>query len=485
MDRRRERVVLLLLILGHALLAGAYSVWNPLGEAPDEADHWAYLAYLANERELPAGPRVTQSKHPPLYHATAAAVASLAASGMDLFLRPNPDVSIQPVPNWSPNFFVHPSDEDWPWRGDALAFHLARLWSVLLSAATVAAAYFLARAALPAHPGIALTAAGILAFIPEFAFIGGSINNDNGAALLGALTVWGALSILNGRSRWPHGWWTPLAMGLGLLVKVSTVALWPAVFLAVILGAAAGRMSEGAPLTGWLHATAATWRRWVIGGLGILAAALALGSPWLLRNWRLYGDPLGLELTRQTVDLRTAAWSWADTTWLLSGWFRSFWGKFGGAGHIPMPGWIYWLLAAACLIALAGVVKVWFTRSEAGSRPAIGLLMLSVVLVALGIWRYSLLALGTDQGRLLYPAVGPLAALFALGLSAWAPARRRSAAATAVILAFALLGVYGLTGVIRPAFAPPAPLTDAEAAQLSHEDAVQFAAADHPLLLLD
>ncbi len=187
--------------------------------------------------------------------------------------------------------------------------------------------------------------------------------------------------------------------------------------------------------------------------------ALALGSPWLLRNWRLYGDPLGLELARQTVDVRTAAWSWADTRWLLAGWFRSFWGKFGGAGHIPLPGLIYTGLAALSLLAAAGVVKAWWTRGKAAARPAIGLLVLSVALTALGIWRYSLLALGTDQGRLLYPAVGPLAALLALGLAAWAPRSVRLAWAlgAALVVALALLGVYGLAGVILPAFAPGTP----------------------------
>lgn len=462
MDGERRRAVLLLLLLAHALLAGAYAIGNPLGEAPDEADHWAYVAYLANERGLPVGPRVTQSKHPPLYHATAAAAASLAGSAMELFLQPNPGVDIQPAPNWTPNFFIHPAGEGWPWRGDVLAFRLARLWSVLLSTATVAATYFLTRAALPARPGVALLSAGILAFIPEFAFIGGAINNDNGAALLGALTVWGALSILHGRSRWPHGWWTPIAMGLGLLTKVSTVALWPVVFFAVLLGAAAaprGLPARGASAAGgWLQAAGASWRRWMLGCLFIGAVALGLGAPWLLRNWRLYGDPLGLELTRQTVDVRTTPWNWADTTWLLSGWFHSFWGKFGGAGHIPMPGWIYWLLAAASLLALAGVVKFWLTQAEHDERAAVALLLLSAALTAAGIWRYSLLALGTDQGRLLYPAVGPLVTLFALGLSAWAPARGRVAIGAAVVGAFALLGVYGLIGVIGPAFAWSEPI---------------------------
>ena len=140
---------IVLILLFHLALTLAYSMVNPLGEAPDEADHWAYIVHLANERALPVGPRITQSKHPPLYHATAAAVASLGEPGND-FLRANPDVQFQPAPGWSPNFFIHTTLEAMPWRGGALAFHLVRLWSVLLSTLTVAATYALARAAFPA-----------------------------------------------------------------------------------------------------------------------------------------------------------------------------------------------------------------------------------------------------------------------------------------------------------------------------------------------
>src|SRR5688572_21689944 len=111
----RNRAIAILLILLHALLATAYSAGNPLAEAPDEADHWAYVVYLARERSLPEGPRVTQSKHPPFYHITAAAATSIGAvslathsfatSSIEL-LRANPDVAIHPGPTQSANFFI-------------------------------------------------------------------------------------------------------------------------------------------------------------------------------------------------------------------------------------------------------------------------------------------------------------------------------------------------------------------------------------------
>ena len=44
-----ERWLLAGLLLGHLIIALAYSAINPLGETPDEADHWAYVVYLAQQ----------------------------------------------------------------------------------------------------------------------------------------------------------------------------------------------------------------------------------------------------------------------------------------------------------------------------------------------------------------------------------------------------------------------------------------------------
>ncbi len=497
------RAVLILLLIAHLALTIAYSALVPLGEAPDEADHWAYIVYLAQERRLPEGPAMTQAKHPPLYHATAALVASLAEPRAD-FLRANPDVRIAPA-DWGehggPNFFIHTALEDWPWRAGPLAFHLARLWSALLSTLTVWATFRLLRAALPDRPAVAWAGAGLLAFLPEFAFIGGSANNDNLAALCGTLALWGGVAIfwaVQNASTKTHegsrrtflgvpschfvegiaaGWWTPLALGCGLLAKVSTAALWPVVGLALLAGAWRGEVkrspaghlgrrggpaeasSPGSASDGRGSATLQTLRRVLprvlVTGLWVFVPALLIAAPWFWRNWALYGDPLGMALARQTVDLRAGPWTGADTLWLLWGWFISSWGKFGGAGHIPLAGWLYTVLAA--LTALAGAGLAWraLRPRGRGERPAIGLLTLAAALTGLGIWQYSLTALGTDQGRLLYPAVGALAGLLALGWLAWIPRRWERRAAAAITLLTLALGLYGLLGVIRPAYAPP------------------------------
>ena len=444
---RRGRTWLLVLLIGHLLLAGAYSLWVPLGEAPDEADHWAYIQYLAREHRLPQGPELTQAKHPPLYHASAAVLASLVVpnlGGLDsrLFLRANPDVSFWSediaTGGYSYNSFIHTTYEEWPWRPGPLAFHLARFWSVLLSTLTVWATYRLLLTIFPGEDAFPLVLAttAFVAFLPEFAFIGSVLNNDTLAALLGTAALWGGWTLYRSRGQM-GGVDTGLALGLGVWAKVSTIALWPTVFLLALLGAWRARPHP---------------RRWGRGVVLPFMAATLIAAPWFIRNWRLYGDPTGIALARQTVDQRTTPWTWADTRWLLNGWFHSFWGKFGSAGHIPMNPFLYQVLLVLTLLAVMGLFLALLRRQ---AFLPVAIFTLAAGSVALAIWRYSLIALGTDQGRLLFPALAPLAGLLVLGWMSLVPARQRGLLALLIGMGMAGLGVYGLVGVIRSAYAPP------------------------------
>jgi len=461
------------LLVGHLLLATAFSLLTPLGEAPDEADHWAYIVYLANERQMPVGPGMTQSKHPPLYHATAAIIASLSDPRTDM-LRANPDVELAPRPGWSPNFFIHTAQSFWPWDKAVWSFHLVRLWSVCLSTLTVVVTYRLALTAFPRQPALALTATGILAFIPEFSFIGGAVNNDNAAALFGALGLWAGLRFWRQNRAWRSTWWAPLALGGGLLSKTSTVGLWPAVGLGIVMGAA---LATDTPLQGagaWRRAVRQQWRQWLTAGVLVFGSALALALPWMLRNWQLYGDPLGLALAIQTIDVRSTPWQWHDSVWLVRGWFLSFWGKFGGAGHIPMATGIYAGLAVLTGLSLIGLAGNLLPARRRFALAPLLILATAAIGVAAVMGQYSLLALGTDQGRLLYPAVAALVLLWTAGLLWLAPARYWAPVGTLLVTMTLMLGLYGLLGVVRPAFAPPSPPSAAEIGAAKTGTPLQF-----------
>jgi hypothetical protein len=330
----------------------AYSVAIPLGEAPDEADHHAYAAYIAQEHRLPEGAWMTQAKHPPLYHALAALVAGPV--GMDAsFLRANPDAGF--APDASPNFFIHTTLEDWPWRAGPLAMHLARLVSVLAGVGLVAATYALGRAVWPGWPAGAMAAAAFVAFLPESLFVGGAMSNDTLAAFLATLALWAGLACRT----YAQAILTGVLMGLGLWAKVSVAALWPVVLLAMVArGWADGRRTTddgrqpGVP-------------RRQLWGMAIVAGGVALlvTAPWFLRNRQLYGDWLGWPLVLATIDRRTGPFGLAELVWLMRGLSVGFWGKFGGAGHIWLP-WPFYVLWATLVgaSALGWLRWVWAKR---------------------------------------------------------------------------------------------------------------------------
>jgi 4-amino-4-deoxy-L-arabinose transferase-like glycosyltransferase len=473
MTPRAARTALLILLALRLILSLAYSSLNPLGEAPDEADHYAYAAYIGTEVRLPSEPTMTQAKHPPLYHLLAAAVAA-PVTPMDFsFLRANPDISVAPgpPPGTSPNFFIHTRLEDWPWQGGPLAMHLGRLVSVLAGLVLVAVTYGLGQQLWPAWPALALAGAAFVAFLPESLFIGGAMSNDMLAAALSALALWSGLGGTTGELapacdparlddhssaarqrrtvKKSATLWAVLAgifLGLSFLTKVSTVALWPVVILAMLLdGYAAGQRNA----------------RLLARPVVTLLIGLVVAAPWLWRNWSLFGDPLGTKFMLATVDRRQGPLGLIDLLWLARGWFFSFWGKFGGAGHIPLP-WPFYALWAVLLVATAAGWARWFVVAQhcndglaSETRPA-GHLMLwaSPVLTALAIVSYSAQALGTDQGRLLYPALAPIGLLMVAGLSAWVPAQRPALLPGVVVLGMGGIALLALFLGIWLPFSP-------------------------------
>ncbi len=463
---RRGRIGLALLLLLRLVLGLAYSALNPLGEAPDEADHYAYVVYIGQEGRLPEGTTVTQGKHPPLYYLLAAAASRVAGLDFD-FLAANPDVGVT-ADALAPNFFIHTAHEAWPWQAGPLAMHLARGVSVLAGLLLVLATYGLGRGLWPARPEIALAGAAFVAFLPESLFVGGAVTNDMLAAALAALALWWATAGRGwpaaGRG-WPAALGTGIALGLGFLTKASVIALWPVAGLVVLL------------VDGWR--VQQPFRR-VSRLLLVALVATAIAIPWLWRNWTLYGDPLGTPVVLGTIDRRTTP---LDLLWLARGWFLSFWGKFGGAGHIALPWPLYALWGVIAAGAVAGAVKVagyrlkvarrlesrlqpgGFVKAQGGkpaeaSTPNLAAVRWTVLagaplLVMLSMVSYSQVALGTDQGRLLFPALAPIGLFVAAGLAAWLPAGRTRWLAPALAGVMLLAALLALQLGIRQPFAPP------------------------------
>jgi hypothetical protein len=452
---------LVLILIGRLLLGFAFSALNPLGEAPDEADHYAYAAYIEKEGRLPEGPAITQAKHPPLYYVLAAGLAKVAGVEMDFtFLRSNPDVGVTPDAA-APNFFVHTRSEAWPWTGGALAMHLGRLVSVIAGVVLTAVTFALGRAIWPTWYSGPLAAAAFVAFLPESLFIGGAMSNDILAALWCTLALWLGLRATHFR----HAILAGAALGLAFLTKVSTIGLWPVVCLAMLInrrstidlrqpaaGVATGRWSRGAA------------------GRALLAVIVAslMALPWLVRNRTLYGDLLGWPLVLATIDRRAGPLSAADMLALGRGWVLSFWGKTGGAGQLALPWPLYIAWALLILGAVSGLLIAWRRKDQGPARRVTTagwvVLLGAPAMTVISILSYSRVALGTDQGRLLFPALAPIGLLVVLGTAGWLFPNGYRWLPLGFGVGMALVAVLTLVAGIALPFAPPPPPSSAEVA---------------------
>jgi 4-amino-4-deoxy-L-arabinose transferase-like glycosyltransferase len=459
---RAEQYAIWALVLAFVVLAGVYSVVTPLYEASDELWHYPFVKNLADGRGLPVqdptnpGPWAQEGSQPPLYYALAALISrSVAEDDPARVLRPNPHANIGAVmPDGNANMALHTAVESFPYRGTVLAIHLVRAYSVLLGAVTVLFTYAIGMELLPDRPALALAAAGVVAFTPMFLFISGSVNNDNLVVALATVALWQMLRLVRLGPTAPRWALLGATIGLAALTKLSGLALVAPAGLALV----------------WL-----TWRRrqqWRMalwGGLCIVGGVALLAGWWYYRNWRLYGDPLGLNVFLTIAGRRAVRPSLVELLGEWSSLVKSYWGVFGGMNVVP-PEWFYGLLNGLAILALLGLAL------EAGRRLVhrrwpdpealfrFGLVALWPVIVMASLVRWTMMTMAS-QGRLIFPAIASISYLLVLGLGAWAP-RRRALPGLVAMAIMAVLAGWTPFGVIAPAYAPPRLLTEAEVAAI-------------------
>jgi 4-amino-4-deoxy-L-arabinose transferase-like glycosyltransferase len=438
-----------------ALVATLYSLIVPVWEAPDEPAHFAYVTALLDERALPvmdgAGP--TEAHQPPLYYLLAAALAAPVD-------RADPSGAFEPNPRfiWAaqggrePNVAVHGTAGTFPFAGQALALHLARLSSVLAGAATVGLVVLLTLELFPARVSIALLAGGLAAFNPQFVFAGGVLSNDSLTALTCTAT---ALATLRATRAPDHarGWLLAgLAIALALMTKMTAAFLLPAVLLAVLAMAVQRR---------------STWTL-IRGATSVLAPVAGLCGWWFARNQLIYGDPFGHAVFREihAWNQRFAPVGVDDLQRFADKTFRSFWGTFGWM-TIQLPDWAY---AVALVLSILGCL--WFLPAAALSwrgamsrRQQAGLAWLSVFAIGQGLVVGSIaLECGEScyQGRYLFGAIAAIALLMAFALLSLVPERAAVPLAGTAVALLCANSLWVLNRDIRPAYELPA-LTKSEA----------------------
>ena len=418
------RLALALVIVGYLALGLYYNVTNPIWEAPDEPAHYRYVLHLIKTHTLPI--RTTsvgdQYHQPPLYYFVGALAVSWLPLDEAAPAKYNPlFIWREPRLGDEPNVALHTQDELPPYTGTVLALHLLRFLSLLFGAVAVWVAYALARTILPDRPWLAVAAAGLTAFTPQFLFVGATAGNDGPAIALSSLTLLTAtrmaLAAREGRTiSWRSSALLGLWLGLGLLSKLTFLGIVPLVVLLALYTLVIARRRLRT-FAGWAASA----------GIGVV-----LGGWWYFRNLLIYASSYALFgpglMDERTITLREFQEKPAEVATIF-GWypeplFQSFWLRFGWMDIYP-DGWVYDAAKWLCLIALAGCllfVLRWLLRRQRPASPALfgavicTLAFLSTLSVV--TWRFAY-TLGNHypQGRYLFGAQPAIALLLVLGLA--------------------------------------------------------------------
>lgn len=416
------------------VLLGAIYVWVvPVGEAPDEPAHLAYVDHIVAEGSLPSirlerSPYDYESYQPPLDYLVSAFLLRMLVGGPVAYpfaAAVNPGFDFH-TPG-SRAFLDHPGAE-----GAARAVRRLRWARLFWGALTVSFLFGVAR--ILAGPGRewAVSAAAPFCLAPQLLFNTAAVNNDTAVTALSSAAVYGLCRMVSQRGE--GVFWsvmTGAAAGLALWSKPSGLFLvLPLLFVAVLL-ARQGRRKTAAGLILAFAVLSAGW----------LVFALARSAPVLPGT--------------ETGSAAALGWSRliAEPAWPVKVW-GSFWAKFGWLNlFLPKPVYLFFL-PPSLLVLWGGISTIRsMRRNLEGAAPeavallaAISNLGLLMVYLAEVSWQ--------TQGRFLFPSLAALAGLAAKGLGdlgarLWIPPSRARSFPVLLLLGYAAVAAFGAWWIAR------------------------------------
>jgi len=307
--------------------------------------------------------------------------------------------------------------------GPLLAVYGIRIINALLIALLAPMAVVVATRLSPARAEIAVLAAVFAILLPGLALNGTRISNDGLAAVLGGLAIVIAVGSVGKAWTWRRAALLGLALGAGLLVKLTLIGLAPGLALAMLW-----------PVSG------ASWPRRFAQTVAAAAVAAACLLPWFLINSHVYGAFLPYVHTDRLAGSLPTPFTPPFVLVDVAVFFLSFWSG-EPLGSVPLAGPFVVVCGLVALVAAAGLIGLLRRRPLA--VPAGPLVVASVAVCGLvGITLLLPAGAGfefTGPGRYAYPALPAIAALTGLGIHSAIPnpvARR------------AFTAFYGLAAVV-------------------------------------
>ena len=429
MKKTFELIFIGFITLLYLLLAWRYATLTPDWQVPDEPAHYNYVRQFTVTGQIPT---IEQGDWNQAYLDTLRANKFAPALLDDYAVVEYPShehlfelnfprsvkhydlATIQYEDHQPPLYYLLQSGVYSATDGDLEAM---RFFSAILGLGAVICTWLIGRLIFPDKPWLGLSAAAIVAFIPQRLAMMSGVNNDALAETLAALVLLSVVYYVLKSVNNPR-----YLLSMGLLVGLVFLTKTTAYYVSGIAGLAI--------LFRWWH------EKWLLKfaaqQIGWFAVpALILGAIWWGHSMDVYGgtDFLGLGRHDEVVVGQLRTQDYIDQQLdgngalyrenLLRTTFNSFWGQFGWMA-VPMPQNIYRVLQGGLAIVILSVAarpKRWHkhTYKQFG---LIALFGLSIILVVGQFWIYNRTFV-QFQGRYLYPALIPMTFLIALGISTW------------------------------------------------------------------
>ena len=431
------------------------AVLMPPFENPDELRHFNYAVYweaklernhaLAHKARLTSHQEVFQT---PLYYLSLAPAVWLTGYREPLdFPRVDPDFRCQPAP---PGRAIHRRYQPLQGEGQlagARTLYAMRATSLLWGLAAVLLGMALFWELSRGDKALTMAGTALWALNPRWLETCASVSNDVAATALAALVLWALTRTL--RAARP-----PTLAKAALLGALCALAAYSKMNAVGVAGVVAGALFLGGRVYGL------SWGRCL--GLASIAAgcAVALMTPWLVRNHLQFGDALLLnrDLWKPYVAIRAATmYPWDFFREEFTGFRWSYYAVYGQFALL-MHSIAYRVLDA--MLVISGVLGLVFWTRQMWRGPdlrerLVQSLAPAWLLLAFAAFLSYNSGVMASQGRLIFPAGWAIAFLQAGGLLMFLPRRWRSAAAWSLLILMLAWDYYVLRCVIWKAFQYP------------------------------
>ncbi|HEX6489654.1 MAG TPA: hypothetical protein VF137_12385 [Candidatus Dormibacteraeota bacterium] len=311
------------------------------------------------------------------------------------------------------------------------AVYAVRVLDALLVGCLGLLAFLLARTVFPGRRVVAWLSAVVVAVLPGLLLNGSQVTNDTLAGVLGAATLLAAVRGL--RSGWPARSVVLVGFlfGAALLTKLTTTGL-----ALPLLAAFAWPSIRARKLV----------RRDLLNGCVAAGIAVIVVVPWLVLNLHLYGHVLPSAASRNLIGaiFPTVVPSPGFVLSSLRNGFATFW-----AGEpyreVPLHQLTTYLMAAWCAVALYTIWRIYRRDPRGFVTTAVGLALLATA----GEVMWSLVTLevsgvgGHIPGRYLFPALAAIVVLCVGGLLEVVRTQAVRAAVFGLLVAGAAVNVGG------------------------------------------